>query len=412
MKGGRRPTRTTGRKVFRACGEVWVLVGALMAVCVLLLSSPPVSGADRWSSAFMDYVHAAPGSAGLAVADREAVRAVYGRLPVEVSVQDFDGDGDPEYVVRHLRGCGTVATRADRGAIAVCAWTVIDRVEKNMTVVLSASGWRSRGIVSGGRIIGIDLDGMRWVGSADHPGRMLAVGEALSWSKVEPGEMLEDLEDRFGPVHDFHVAALEVAGREVAVVHDREGGSRATWVLLHEGRLLKAGEAAGSPVAAVSATGILRLNDSRTGRELVSVSFPLTEGGWWHLWDRPRMPPGWMPLAVRAEARTAADAEGLWDRTELDEAEGRARLYRASMVLPEGRRLVLSWLSGNCGRTQCPVRGRIGSDGKTSDILFDGRRTGQTCIADPHSMAVAAAGASIRLKACNRTLVLEEAEER
>lgn len=402
----------TARSTFRACWEVWALVGILMAVCVLVLSSRTVSGEERWSTAFMDYVHVGSGGAGLEAADVEAVRSVYGRLPVEVSVQDFDGDGDREYVVRHLRGCATVATRAERGAIAVCAWTVIDRVGDTMAVALSASGWRSRAVVSGGRIIGIDLDGMRWVASKDHPGRMLAVGEALAWSKVEPGEMLASLEDRFGPVHDFHAAALEVAGREVAVVHDREGGSRATWALFHDGRLLKAGKLAGIPVAAVSETGILRLNDSLTGRELVRVNFPLTEAGWWHLWDRPRMPPGWAALGVRAEARTVVDAEGLWDRAELEETDGRARLYRTSMVLPEGRRLALSWLSGNCGRTECPLRGRIASDGQTRDVLFDGRRTGRACIADPHSMAVAVAGARIRLKACGRTLLIQETEEK
>ncbi len=381
-----------------------VLLAAAIGSPAAVGTAPAQEGG--WSPGFLRYVDGGPNSQALASGHGAVLRGIYGDAPLEVAVQDFDQDGDPEYIVRHLSNCETLTGHASRGLIAVCPWTVIDRRGGRMAEVLRESGWRSRSLVRDGHTVGFSLDGLNWIGSPDHPGHMLGVVDPVIWGGRIEEHALELLESQFGTVHEFRVAELEVASRKVLLAHDRGGGASAVWALFHNGRLLQAGRARGEPLPAISRLGMLRLNDSATGKELSRIMFPLTEGTWWFLWERPVMPAGWRPLRAKEQRNVVDDPDGLWLPGELRDTGEASAIWRSATVLEDGRRLVLSWLSGRCGTLACSVRGRLESRAGNRRVLFDGERTGRACVADPHSLALSFAGGALRLWACDRALLL------
>ena len=381
------------------------LLAGLAAMAVLQAGLSGQAMAQELTTGFLSWMQAVP-NGDLDPGHVEVLNGVYGASPMEVSVQDFDGDGDPEYIVRHLANCQVVDGHEARGVIAVCPWSVIDRRDGMMMEVLAESGWRARALIREGQVVGLSLDGQKWTASPEWPGHMLPIGDAVVWTDVRETELLAGIEARFGTVHDFYVTTLDIAGREVVLAHDRGGGERAFWAVIYDDNILHAGEVQGRPVPSISRLGLLRLNDSETGLELSRVSFPLTEGGWWFLWARPEMPPGWAPIEAREVRNPAEDPDGLWTAAELRMSEEEtSSIWRSAMVLPDGQRLVLSWLVNRCGARDCALRGKLETRAGAQRVSFDGEWTSRSCVADPQAMALTMSG-RLRLWACGRTMEL------
>ena len=379
--------------------------GSVLAVFLFAAAavSAMARAADRWSLGWIDYVKAGPGASGLTPRDGEVLRSIYGALPIEVAVQDYDADGHPEYLVRHLANCALVA-EAPVSVIAICPFAVVDRVGGHWVEVLRESGWRSRSLLRDGRVVGLDLDGLRWSGA--QAGHMRPLATELAWRDPADETLRVLLDQQYGPIREFRVADVGVAGRTPMIAWDRAGGSRADWAIIHMGEVLRAGQTRGPPVVAVSRLGELRIADSAVGTLLARVQFPLTASAWlWH-WERPDMPPGWTGIVLRARRDAGEDPDGLWNEAETRPVEGGVRIWRGTAPDPRGR-LLLSWLAAGCGRSECPVRGAVGDGPSRMRLLFDGARTGRACVAAPHVLSIARAGDSLRLRACGRTTVLQ-----
>ncbi len=378
-------------------------VGGVLAL--FLLAATETGAAGRWTLGWIDYVAVTPVSRGLAPRDAGILRDVYGALPIEVAVQDYDADGDPEYLVRHLANCALV-TEAPVSVIGICPFTVVDRVGGTWMETLRESGWRSRALLLNGRVVGLDLDGFRWTGA--QAGHMRPLALPLPWRRPEDGALRTLLDEQFGPIREFHVAEIDVAGRAPVIAWDRAGGSSADWAIIHEGDILRAGQTRGEPAAVSSRLGELRIADSATGDMLARVQFPLTVPAWlWH-WERPDMPPKWTPVVVRARRDAGEDPDGLWGEAGAGtDAPGDVRTWRGIVARPEGR-VLLSWLAAGCGHLECPVRGTLGAGpGDETRLLFDGRHTGSACVAGPHVMGLAWGGGALQLRACGRVIVLQ-----
>jgi len=376
---------------------------AAAALAAFLSAAAAAGAADRWSLGWIDYVEAGPGAA-LAARDARVLRGIYGSLPIDVAVQDYDADGHPEYLVRHLANCALVA-EAPVSVIGICPFTVVDRVGGAWTEVLRESGWRSRSLLLDGRVVGLDLDGFRWTGS--QAGHMRLVALPLAWREPDEGALRTLLDEQFGPIRQFQTAAVEVAGRSPVIAWDRAGGSRADWAVIHAGEILKAGQTRGEPVVATSRLGELRIADSATGGILTRVQFPLTAPAWlWH-WEQPDMPAGWHPVVLRARRDAGEDPDSLWSPAEIASVPGDVRIWRGVVPLPEGR-VLLSWLPAGCGHLECPVRATIAAGADDGVRLrFDGRATGRACVAGPHVLGLGRPGGdAMRLRACGRIIVL------
>ncbi len=349
--------------VFRA-KPLAVLAAAALLAAAFLLAAPLHAQESGREPAFASLIKAQ----GLPEAVQEALESVWPDEFIEARAVDLNGDGVGEIVARRGDHCAPIGG----GLGAACLFGVLAFDGGGWKEILSVTAWRSLLLVSGGRAVGLRLDGVDWTmpagslklvpdgrrpvfGSLDRDAWPLAPAAADAVWEI-------DLSQRLGPGASLALAREPAA--DTGTLHYVTGG---------QGKVLASLRQPDAVLVSVTDIGLVLLHDGR-GEVHLKLWLPVAADVWRQLYANPDLPDGWIPVLLD---------ESLASETPLDE-ESRSHLALA------GR---------DCGNAGCVFSGHVKAmDGVSEPVLFDGSPSAVLCPGPPDHLAVNVSAA--RLRAC------------